>query len=81
VTLSELIETLAVSAYRRGIRPLDFAEELTASLTELEFRLADKDPAASQLARRIVGGLLDAGWTMPDHCGGCGRQHPAEDTP
>jgi hypothetical protein len=80
MTLSELIETIAVSAYQRGIRPLDFAEELAAAITEQEFGLGDKNPAASQLARRVIGGLLDSGWTMPPHCGACGRQHQDDDT-
>jgi hypothetical protein len=65
MTTSRVIEATAAACYRRGCHPLDVAEAITQIITEDVFGLPDSDPRAALLARRIVGGLLDAGWTMP----------------
>lgn len=72
------INALAANAYANGITPIDWAVKLTEF--ELDARadiLASRaqDPKAypgyglslddGAVARRIVGALLDAGWTPP----------------
>jgi hypothetical protein len=65
MTSSEVIERVAIAAYRNAVHPLDLGEVLVAILAEETFGLADRDPRAVLLARRVVGALLDAQWQMP----------------
>jgi hypothetical protein len=65
MTSSEVIERVAIAAYRNGVHPLDLAEVLVAILAEDIFALDDRDPRAIVLGRRICGALLDAQWTPP----------------
>jgi hypothetical protein len=72
------LEDLALDAYRRGTHPLDFAELVVQAAAEdvgldahdpaaaEDVGLDAHDPAAARLARRVLGYLLDAGWTMPE---------------
>ena len=73
------IQGLAKFAYDRGIRLLDWAEGhitqiIDVHLTVWPSRLTDPgtfpgyaiDLTTEALARRILGELLDAGWTPPD---------------
>ena len=69
---------LASAAYRRGESPLDWAETSISILIEVHIwawssRIKDPesfpgypiDLTLDALARRILGNLLDAGWTAP----------------
>ena len=68
---------LAQIAYAAGITPLDFAEEqvtiqlgvymtVVTAREELEPLLGTVDVSPGAMARRILGGLLDAGWKAPE---------------
>jgi hypothetical protein len=65
MTRSEYIERMAAIAYSHGADPLALCGALIAVLAENEFSLDWGDPRAVVLARRIMGALLDCGWTMP----------------
>lgn len=69
MTTSSIIEATAAACYARGVHPLDVAEALIIVITE-DVLDASHDPRTHLLARRIVGALLDAGWTMPPEPGG-----------
>jgi len=73
------ISALDRYAYEHGHDPLSWAEYITGSLidvhlTVIEARLDDPgafpgysiEPTIQALASRIVGALLDAGWTRPE---------------
>ena len=64
-------------AYNAGIDPIDYAEAELTALIGVHMNLAsvyadlEVDPPAGTLtvgamARRILGALLDAGWTPPE---------------
>jgi hypothetical protein len=70
---------LARLAYERGISPLDWAEGHVNQLIDVHIMVWSsrlQDPATfpgypielttGALARRIIGELLDAGWTLPE---------------
>lgn len=72
------IDGLAKCAYERGYNPIDYAEHGIKILIELrdEIRIARaEDPAAfpgytlptddATWSRRILGALMDAGWSPP----------------
>jgi len=72
------IGALARMAYEHGENPLDYAERqleilITVHLMVMAARSEDvasfpgypADLGFASLARRILGDLLDAGWTMP----------------
>jgi hypothetical protein len=63
---SQDIEAFAADAYRRGKSALDIGLAVVEVLAEETLGLDCGNPAVKQLARRVVGGLLDAGWTMPN---------------
>lgn len=63
------IEDIANDAYARGAHPLQFAENMIWFFTERYTGLHHDDPAFTRMARVILGGLLDAGWTMPPAAG------------
>ena len=62
---------LAQFAYDTGTPPLDYAEvnviraHIDAHLSPGNFP-GDINPATEALSRRILGDLLDAGWTPPE---------------
>lgn len=62
---------LARFAYDTGMAPLDYAEvnviraHVDAFLNPGSFP-GDVNPATAALSRRILGDLLDAGWTPPE---------------
>jgi hypothetical protein len=73
------IDFLARHAYGLGIDPVDYAEGYVTSAIDVHLNVAAsrfEDPATfpgycldlttGALARRIVGILLDAGWTPPE---------------
>lgn len=62
---SQDIEAFAADAYRRGKSALNVGLAVVEVLTEETLGLDCGNPAVKQLARRIIGGLLDAGWRMP----------------
>jgi len=55
---------LAQLAYQAGITPLDFAEEQVALLFFIHAAYAD-EVGPDVAARRVLGALLDAGWSPP----------------
>ena len=65
------IDFLARFAYSTGQDPIDYATEnvirahIDAHLTPDSFP-GDVDPATTALSRRILGDLMDAGWTPPE---------------
>ena len=65
------IDFLAAFAYSTGQDPIDYAAEnvirahIDAHLHPASYP-GDMDPATSALSRRILGDLLDAGWTPPE---------------
>jgi len=65
------IDFLAAFAYSTGQDPIDYAAEnvirahINAHLHPAGFP-GDIDPATDSLSRRILGDLLDAGWTPPE---------------
>ncbi len=65
MTRRQDVEALAADAYRRGADPLQLAEVFIRLLTREATGLDPDDPASVRLARRILGVLLEAGWTMP----------------
>lgn len=62
---------LAQFAYDTGMNPIDYAEtnviraHIDAHLNPAHFP-GEVNPATAALSRRILGDLLDAGWTPPD---------------
>jgi hypothetical protein len=73
------INGLAQAAYAGGRHPIQWAEELINELINLHVTVTisrQEDPGAypgypipltlDALSRRILGELLDAGWTPPD---------------
>ena len=75
--MTDDLGVLASIAYDAGISPLDFAEEqvtiqLGVYLTvmavgeQMGFPLDAADLSIGAAARRILGALLDAGWTPPE---------------
>jgi hypothetical protein len=80
------IDGLAQFAYDRGADPVDYAEGHITQLLEvhlLVWATREDDPSAfpgycieltlGAAARRIIGAMLDAGWTPPE-VPGTGRQ-------
>jgi hypothetical protein len=65
MTSSELIETVATAAYRRGEHPLTVGLAVAEIVIEETLGVPCGDPGVSLLARRVTGALLDAGWQMP----------------
>lgn len=61
----QLIEATTAAAIARGIHPIDITEAITEIIIEETLGLPDHDPRAVLLARRLIGTILDAGWTMP----------------
>jgi hypothetical protein len=66
----DTISELARLSYAAGIVPVDYAEYLIMLVLEVhrtveELQVPDADVSAGALARRILGSLLDAGWTPP----------------
>lgn len=65
------IDFLARFAYSTGQDPIDYAAEnvirahIDAHLSPDSFP-GDVDPATAVLSRRILGDLMDAGWTPPE---------------
>ena len=65
------IDFLARFAYSTGQDPIDYATEnvirshIDAHLSPDSFP-GDVNPATAALSRRILGDLLDAGWTPPE---------------
>ena len=59
----EHIEDLAAAAYASGITPLDVAESIITVIAE---EATGCRRCSVLLARKVIAGLLDAGWAMPD---------------
>lgn len=63
------INQMAARYYATGTEPIHFAEELVCSLLEVipeqHTDLAD-DTQCKHASRRILGLLLEAGWTPPE---------------
>jgi hypothetical protein len=62
----ETIERLAARCYELGMSPVDLSAAVIEFVAEEVFELAERDPRAILLGRRIVGTLLDCGWVMPE---------------
>jgi hypothetical protein len=65
------IDFLAAFAYSTGQDPIDYAAvNVIAGHIDAHVHPdaypADTDPVTAALSRRIVGDLLDAGWTPPE---------------
>jgi hypothetical protein len=66
-----MIGFLAQFAYDTGTTPLDYAEvnviraHIDAHLDPDNFP-GDVNPVTASLSRRILGDLMDAGWTPPE---------------
>jgi hypothetical protein len=65
MTRSQDIEEMAADAYQLGVSALDFTQALIEVLAEETLGIDCGHPAATLLARRITGALLEAGWAMP----------------
>jgi hypothetical protein len=69
------IDFLAAFAYSTGQDPIDYAAvNVIAAHIDAHFNPSgfpgETDPATAELALRIAGDLLDAGWTAPQlQCG------------
>lgn len=70
--MAENLNDFARDAYANGIHPLEFAEQLVRTVLEVHQSVVlhwafEPDPpdelGNAALARRILGNLLDAGWT------------------
>ncbi len=77
--MTDDIGSLAKAAYRLGISPVDYAVGSVKDLIDVHRRVAadrQEDPESwpgycipltdEALASRIVGDLMDAGWTPPE---------------
>lgn len=62
---SEFIEATARAAYARGRHPVDVAQAILEVVTEETLHLDCHDPHVTLLARRIIGAMLDLGWSAP----------------
>ncbi len=65
------IDFLARFAYSTGQDPIDYAtENVIRAHIEAHYNPAgfpgDVNPATATLSRRILGDLMDAGWTPPE---------------
>jgi len=74
MTSTSDLGVLAQLAYDAGIHPLDFAEEQVTLLVAMHATIAaeglgavfpDLPTGPHDFARRILGALLDAGWSPP----------------
>lgn len=64
------IDEVAQMAYHAGVDPIDFAIEITRQAIGCRDTLLDISPELpyeddETLARRVIGRILDAGWTPP----------------
>lgn len=82
IIIPDDVDGLARHAYSHGTTPLDWAAGYTENLIEVHLQVAAsraEDPATfpgycieltlAAVARRIVGTLMDAGWTAPQVLG------------
>jgi len=65
MTSSEVIESMAIASYARGVPVLSFAESIATVLIEEAFGLDCGHPRAVLAARQVVGAILDGGWHPP----------------